>query len=69
VRLRNEGNRAWANIDGLLKQRHDEIPNLGETVKGYLQHERQTLVVVAQARAARPARAESSQCRSVQLLR
>jgi LemA protein len=52
VRLRNDGNRAWANIDVLLKQRHDEIPNLGETVKGYLQHERQTLVVVAQARAA-----------------
>src|ERR1700674_4108131 len=52
VRLRNDGNRAWANIDVLLKQRHDEIPNLVETVKGYLQHERQTLVAVTQARAA-----------------
>ena len=46
VRLRNDGNRAWANIDVLLKQRHDEIPYLVETVKGYLQHERQTLVAV-----------------------
>jgi LemA protein len=52
VRLRNDGNRAWANIDVLLKQRHDEIPNLVETVKGYLQHERPTLVAVTQARAA-----------------
>jgi LemA protein len=52
VRLRNDSNRAWANIDVLFKQRHDEIPNLGETVKGYLQHERQTLVAVTQARAA-----------------
>jgi LemA protein len=52
VRLRNDSDRAWANIDVLLKQRHDEIPNLVETVKGYLQHERQTLVAVTQARAA-----------------
>jgi LemA protein len=52
VRLRNDSNRAWANIDGLLKQRHDEIPNLVESVKGSLQHERQTLVAVTQARAA-----------------
>jgi LemA protein len=52
VRLRNDSNRAWANIDVLLRQRHDEIPNLVETVKGYLQHERQTLVAVTQARAA-----------------
>ena len=52
VRLRNDSNRAWANIDVLLKQRHDEIPNLVETVKGYLPHERQTLVAVTQARAA-----------------
>jgi LemA protein len=40
VRLRNDSNRAWANVDVLLKQRHDEIPNLVESVKGYLQHER-----------------------------
>jgi LemA protein len=52
VRLRNDNDRAWANIDVLLKQRHDEIPNLVETVKGYMQHEEQTLLSVTQARAA-----------------
>src|SRR3984893_7958544 len=52
VRLRNENDRAWANIDVLLKQRHDEIPNLVETVKGYMQHEQQTLLAVTQARSA-----------------
>ncbi len=52
VRLRNDNDRAWANIDVLLKQRHDEIPNLVEAVKGYMQHERQTLEAVTQARAA-----------------
>src|SRR5215467_15466028 len=50
VRLRNDNDRAWANIDVLLKQRHDEIPNLVETVKGYMQHERQTLEAVTEAR-------------------
>ena len=52
VRLRNENDRAWANIDVLLKQRHDEVPNLVETVKGYMQHEEQTLLAVTQARTA-----------------
>ncbi|HUK25987.1 MAG TPA: LemA family protein [Terriglobales bacterium] len=52
VRLRNDNDRAWANIDVLLKQRHDEIPNLVATVKGYMQHERETLEAVTQARAA-----------------
>src|ERR1700676_1632485 len=52
VRLRNDNDRAWANIDVLLKQRHDDVPNLVETVKGYMQHEQQTLIAVTQARAA-----------------
>ncbi|MFI5102209.1 MAG: LemA family protein [Terriglobales bacterium] len=52
VRMRNEIGRAWANIDVLLKQRHDEIPNLVACVKGYMDHERQTLEAVTQARVA-----------------
>src|SRR5262244_2746415 len=52
VRLRNDNDRAWANIDVLLKQRHDEIPNLVETVKGYMKHEQETVLAVAQARSA-----------------
>ncbi len=51
-RLQNEIGRAWANIDVLLKQRHDEVPNLVACVKGYMDHERQTLEAVTQARAA-----------------
>jgi len=52
VRLQNEIGRAWANIDVLLKQRHDEVPNLVACVKGYMDHERQTLEAVTEARAA-----------------
>ena len=52
VGLRNENDRAFANIDVLLKQRHDEIPNLVSCVKGYMEHERQTLEAVALARTA-----------------
>jgi LemA protein len=52
IRLRNENDRAFANIDVVLKQRHDEIPNLVSCVKSYMDHERQTLEAVALARTA-----------------
>ncbi len=50
VRLRNQMKNAWAQIDVQLKRRHDLIPNLVETVKGYATHERETLDSVTQAR-------------------
>ncbi|GIV02573.1 MAG: LemA family protein [Armatimonadetes bacterium] len=50
VRLRQEANNAWAQIDVQLKRRHDLIPNLVETVKGYMQYEQDTLEKVIQAR-------------------
>ena len=50
VRLRNQLENAWAQIDVQLKRRHDLIPNLVETVKGYAKHESGTLEAVTQAR-------------------
>lgn len=52
VRSRNEVKNAWAQIDVQLKRRHDLIPNLIETAKGYMKHERETLETIAKARAA-----------------
>jgi LemA protein len=50
VRLRNQVKNAWSQIDVQLKRRHDLIPNLLETVKGYAAHEKDTLDRVVQAR-------------------
>ncbi len=50
VRLRNGSENAWSDIDVQLKRRHDLVPNLVETVKGYAQHEQKTLNEVVQAR-------------------
>lgn len=50
VRLRVQCDGAWADIDVQLKRRHDLIPNVVETVKGYAGHERKTLEDVVNAR-------------------
>src|SRR3990167_1487723 len=50
VGARNQVRNSWSQIDVQLKRRHDLIPNLIETVKGYVQHERGTLENLTQAR-------------------
>jgi LemA protein len=51
VKLRVQVDGAWADIDVQLKRRHDLVPNVVETVKGYASHERETLESVVEARA------------------
>jgi LemA protein len=50
VALRNDIDKAWANIDVLLKQRYDELPRLADVCKGYMQYERETLQQLTEAR-------------------
>lgn len=50
VLARNQVKNAWAQIDVQLKRRHDLIPNLVETAKGYMKHERETLENITKAR-------------------
>jgi LemA protein len=52
VRLKNDIDKAWSNIDVLLKQRHDELPKLIETCKGYMQFEQRTFQAITEARSA-----------------
>jgi len=52
VNLKHGISKAWANIDVLLKQRHDELPKLVDTCKRYMRHEQETLERVMQARTA-----------------
>lgn len=52
VRYRNNVNDAWSNIDVYLKKRHELIPNLVNTVKGYALHEQATFIGVTEARSA-----------------
>jgi LemA protein len=50
IALKNDIAKAWANIDILLKQRHDELPKLFDVCKGYMDFERDTLQKITQAR-------------------
>ena len=50
IRLRNRTREAWSDIDVQLKRRHDLIPNLVESVKGYMKHERELLEKVTKYR-------------------
>jgi len=52
VTLKNDIDRSFANIDVILKQRHDELPKLIETCKGYMQYEQKTFELVTEARSA-----------------
>jgi LemA protein len=52
IAVKNNVDKAWANIDVLLKQRHDELPNLVEVCKGYMKFEQDTFQRITQARSA-----------------
>jgi LemA protein len=69
IRLRNYTQNAWAQVDVQLKRRHDLIPNLIETVKGYAAHERGTFEAVTEARtAAQKAQGPAEQAQAENIL-
>jgi LemA protein len=69
VRLKNETDKAWSNIDVLLKQRFDELPKLIKVCEGYMQHEKSTLEAVIQARSmVSSARSEQDQQQAQNML-
>src|SRR5659263_129005 len=69
IRLRNGAQNAWAQVDVQLKRRHDLIPNLIETVKGYAAHERGTFEAVTEARvAAQKAQGPAAQAEAEDIL-
>ncbi len=69
VAMRQRVNQSFADVDVQLKQRHDLIPNLVETVKGYAAHERGTLEAVVQARnAAMAAQGPAAQAQAENML-
>ncbi len=59
VQVKNNVSKAWANIDVILKQRHDELPKLVETCKQYMKFEQETLTRVMEARSGVSHAAES----------
>jgi LemA protein len=75
VALRNRIAKAWANVDVALRQRHDELPNLVEAVRGVMAYERDVLDAVTRARAAYspaepiPAQAATSEATSAAVRR
>src|SRR5512146_2678667 len=52
IGLRNDCDKAWSNIDVLLRQRYDEIPNLVRVCQAYMKHEREVLLETTRAREA-----------------
>jgi LemA protein len=70
IRLRNVVQESWRQIDVELKRRHDLIPNLVETVKGYAAHESETLeaVIAARNRAAAPSSGPAAQAQDENVL-
>jgi len=65
VALKHAVTKAWANIDVLLKQRHDELPKLIETCKQYMKYEQETLEKVMRARSAANSARESGDVQGV----